>query len=80
MLVPVSLWFGFVKSNTITQGGCTGLGINIIQNRNSTKQNNGALTVSGGFTGTRISHLINADSDLFDLPAYDANDFTGLQI
>lgn len=78
--MPANIWFGFFRSNVVAQGGAISFGINIIQNRNSTKQNNGNYAISGGFLAIPVVNLVNYDADIQDSWNYDNNNFVGPQI
>lgn len=78
--MPASLWFGFFKANTITNGASVSLGVNITQNRNSTKQNNGNLAISGGWLSIPTNQIANFDSDIMDQWNYDHTNVAGAQI
>lgn len=78
--MSVGLWFGFLKANTVTTGASVSLGVNIVQNRNSTKQNIGNFAVAGGLLSTPTNKIINVDTDLVDVFSFDNMNFTGPQI
>lgn len=78
--MSAGLWFGFFKSNSVSQGGSISLGVNVIQNRNSTKQNNGNLAISGGPLSIPTFHIVNLDMDIQDTWSYDHNNFAGAQV
>lgn len=77
--MSAGIWFGFFKSGIVTQGGAISFGVNIVQNRNATKQNNGNLAFSGGFLMIPVTSMINYDADIQDSWNYDANNFAGSQ-
>ncbi|WP_018131642.1 hypothetical protein [Effusibacillus pohliae] len=77
--MPVGIWFGFLKSYNVTQGGSVSLGVNIVQNRNSTKQNNGNLAITAGVLSIPTFQLVNLDIDVQDLLSYDHTNWAGSQ-
>lgn len=77
--MPAYIQFGFFQSNQVTQSAVVSFGENVIQNRNSTKQNIGNFMVTEGISSSRIANLANVDPDLFDQISVDANNFSGVQ-
>lgn len=56
------------------------MGINLIQNRNATKQNNGVFTIGDGVSTIPTTNLVNWDPDKVDMINIDANNVGGGQI
>ncbi|PTM56933.1 hypothetical protein [Desmospora activa] len=75
-----NLHVGVIKTNIVTQGGIVGVGINLVQNRNATKQNNGVFTIGDGVSYIPTSTLVNWDPDKADMVNIDANNVGGGQI
>jgi hypothetical protein len=78
--VPAFINLGFYKGNQVNTGGSVSFGLNIVQNRNSTKQNFTAQSIGDGFKQLNTIHYLNMDSDLIDTPSFDAMDIAGPQI
>jgi hypothetical protein len=78
--MSASVWLGFLKSNSVTNGANISFGINIVQNRNTTKQNIGNYVVSQGIVSLQAAQVTNMDPDFVDSWNYDHNNFTSPQI
>lgn len=78
--MSASLWIGVMRNNYISQGASVCLGINIVQNRNSTKQNNGNFITGDGRHNVPTTHLLNMDSDKIDTFSFDAHNINGTQL
>jgi hypothetical protein len=76
--MPAFVSFVWFKNDQVTNAGSLGIGQNIVQNRNATKQNNGAINVGDGFNNLPVL-FVNADPDVQDQAAIDAQNFAGPQ-
>lgn len=77
--MPAWIGFGFLKSDNITQGGSICFGLNIVQNRNSTKQNNGMYMIGDGIKVLPVGVLANVDPDYSDTISTDFQNYAGPQ-
>lgn len=77
--MPAWIGFGFFKSDSVTQGGAICLGLNIVQNRNSTKQNNGTYIIGDGVKVLPTAVIANIDPDYSDTFNTDFQNYTGPQ-
>ncbi|BCJ86684.1 hypothetical protein [Effusibacillus dendaii] len=78
--MPALFTFGFFKNDQLTQGSSVGFGQNVFQNRNSTKQNNGSITIGDGVNWIGFGMNLNGDQDAQDMTTFDAQDFAGPQV
>lgn len=77
--MPAFIQFGFIQSNVIASAGSFNLGVNVIQNRNSTKQNIGNYTIFEGICSVKTEKALNFDPDYSDNSSFDANNYAGVQ-
>ncbi|MBH8597034.1 MULTISPECIES: hypothetical protein [unclassified Thermoactinomyces] len=75
--MSASIHFGFFLSNAVSTSGSINLGVNVVQNRNSSKQNIGNLQTFEGNSWMATKKLINFDSDIVDNYSVDANNYAG---
>ncbi|MFD1427177.1 hypothetical protein JOD24_001981 [Kroppenstedtia sanguinis] len=64
--MPAFFNIGLFKNDQVQTGGSVGFGQNIIQNRNSSKFNQGSTSVGDGVSTLPIALHLNADPDLQD--------------
>lgn len=78
--MPAIINLGIHKENQVTAGGSVSFGINIVQNRNSTKQNFTVQSIGDGFIQLTTANYLNVDTDMVDMPNYDALNIAGPQM
>lgn len=78
--MPVFFNLGFVQNNSITSGGSIGVGQNIIQTRNGTKNNNASTNVGIGINTVPVLLHQNVDLDNIDQANIDAQNIGGPQL
>ncbi|PTM56932.1 hypothetical protein [Desmospora activa] len=78
--MPVFLNVGFVKNDQLNSGGTLGFGQNIVQNRTSTKTNQGSFNVGDGLSAAPILFQLNGDTDLIDQTSIEAADIAAPQV
>lgn len=78
--MPSFLSFGFFNNNSITSGGSIGVGQNITQNRNATKQNIASTIVGIGLNNNPVLFHQNLDTDNIDQTNIDTQNFGGPQL
>ncbi|MCH5586670.1 hypothetical protein MK805_17175 [Shimazuella sp. AN120528] len=78
--MPVFFNFGFIQNNSITSSGSIGIGQNIIQNRNGTKNNNASTNVGVGLNNVPVLFHQNVDPDNIDQANIDAQNLGGPQL
>ncbi|MCH5586671.1 hypothetical protein MK805_17180 [Shimazuella sp. AN120528] len=71
---------GCVQSNAVAQAGSINFGANIVQNRNTTKQNVGNYIIFEGLGSVKTNKFINIDPDYLDNASFDGNNYVGTQL
>lgn len=71
---------GYIQSNLVTQGGSINCGVNVVQNRNTSKQNIGNFIIYEGIGSVKTNTFTNIDPDYLDNSSFDGNNYAGLQI
>jgi len=77
--MPAFLSIGFMKADQVNNGSSFSVGQNIIQNRNSTKQNLTSISVGDSLTLQPIGSNLNLDTDGMDQTSMDAADVAAPQ-
>lgn len=78
--MPAFLNIGFVKNDQMTNGSTLNLGQSIVQNRSSTKTNQGSFNVGDGLSTAPILFHLNGDTDLIDQTSIEAADVAAPQV
>ncbi|GGA46777.1 hypothetical protein GCM10007416_19930 [Kroppenstedtia guangzhouensis] len=78
--MPAHISVGVIKNNNLSQGATITLGVNVVQNRNSTKQNIGNFVIGDGHQSLPTGQVNNLDSDFQDSQSIDSNNYAGIQV
>ncbi|BCJ86671.1 hypothetical protein [Effusibacillus dendaii] len=78
--MAVGIWLGFLTSNTVAQGASIALGVNIVQNTNKSKLNNGNTVYADSIVCLPVITYFIMDLDAIDTLSFDNNNFSSLQV
>ncbi|EGK10184.1 hypothetical protein ACFQ49_16095 [Kroppenstedtia eburnea] len=78
--MPAHISVGVIKNNNLSQGATITLGVNVVQNRNSTKQNIGNFVIGDGYQYLPTGEVTNQDGDIQDNQSIDFNNYAGIQV
>ncbi|MFD1427178.1 hypothetical protein JOD24_001982 [Kroppenstedtia sanguinis] len=78
--MPAQISVGVIKNNILSQGATLTLGVNVVQNHNSTKQNIGNYVIGAGRLSMPTGQVTNLDNDLQDNQSIEFDNYAGIQL